>query len=246
MTLQRLLSLVRSCTDDYQMIRPDDRIAVGISGGKDSLALLRALAALKEFYPHPFTLRAVTVDMGFPGGTDFSPVRDFCESLGVEYTVVPTAIYRVIFEERKEKNPCSLCAKMRRGVIDRAAAELGCNKLALGHHADDVIDTFLLNLFYGGSLSSFSPVTYLEKSGITLIRPMIYVWEKELSGFIKKQSLPVVKSACPADKNTRREDVKRLLLTLEKDNRDIKAKIYGALRRAELSGFREFKKQEKP
>ncbi len=246
MTLQRLLSLVRSCTDDYHMISPGDRIAVGVSGGKDSLALLRALAALKEFYPHPFTLHAVTVDMGFPEGSDFGAVRAYCQRLGVDYTVVPTAIYRVIFEERKEKNPCSLCAKMRRGAIDRAAAELGCNKLALGHHADDVIDTFLLNLFYGGSLSSFSPVTVLEKSGITLIRPMIYVWEKELSGFIKREAPPVVKSPCPADKNTRREDVKQLLLQMEKENRDIKAKIYGALRRAELSGFREFKKQEKP
>ncbi len=240
MTLQRLLSLVRSCTDGYEMIAPGDRIAVGLSGGKDSLALLRAMAALRDFYPKPFTLRAITVDMGFPTPCDFSAVEAYCKKLHVEYTVIPTQIYRVIFEERKEKNPCSLCAKMRRGALDRSAAELDCNKLALGHHADDAVHTLLLNLFYGGSLSTFSPVTHLEKSGITLIRPMLHVWEKELSGFVKKEDLPIVKSPCPADKNTRRETVKQWLLTMEKENRDVKAKLYGALRRSGISGFRDF------
>jgi tRNA(Ile)-lysidine synthase TilS/MesJ len=223
------------------MINEGDKIAVGISGGKDSLALLCALAAMRDFYPKKYSLVGLTVDMGFKEPMDLSPVEEFCQKLGVAYHIEKTAIASVIFENRKEKNPCSLCSKMRRGAINKAAVKLGCNKLALGHHCDDVIDTFMLNLFYGGKLGTFSPVTELEKSGITQIRPMIYVREKELTGFIKKAELPVVKSTCPADKNTRREDMKKLILQLEKDNRDIKSKIFGAISRGGLDGFgREF------
>lgn len=237
MDLQRLLSLIRSAVDGYGMIEEGDRIAVGVSGGKDSLALLTGLAALREFYPKRFGLTAITVDMGFETPTDLSPVKEYCQKLGVKYEVIPTNIYKIVFETRKEPNPCSLCAKMRRGALDRAAAALGSGKLALGHHADDVIDTFMLNLLYGGSISTFSPVTRLDRSGITLIRPMILVWEKELSGFIKRAALPVIKSPCPADKNTSREDVKNLIRSLEKDNRDLKAKLYGAIVRGGVSGF---------
>lgn len=239
MTLQRLLSLLRSAIDDYNMIESGDRIAVGVSGGKDSLSLLCGLAALKEFYPKPFALRAVAVDPGFDEPFDLSGVAAFCESLKVELTVIPTNIFGVVFRARKESNPCSLCAKMRRGALDRAAAQLGCGKLALGHHADDVIDTFMLNLLYGGRLETFSPVTELDRSGITLIRPMIYVREKELSGFVKKARLPVVKSPCPVDRRTRREEMKELIAGLEKQNRDVKSKLYGAICRSGVGGFRE-------
>ena len=166
------------------------------------------------------------------------------DGIGVEYRVIRTNIYKIVFEERKEKNPCSLCAKMRRGALDRAANELGCNKLALGHHADDVIDTLVMNLFYSGSLTTFSPVTHLDRSGVTLIRPMIKVWEKELSGFIKHADLPVIKSPCPADGGTKREEIKQLILSLEKTNRDVKSKIYGAIARSGIDGFSESVSEE--
>ena len=244
MTLQRLMSLVRSATDAYEMINEGDKIAVGISGGKDSLALLCALAAMRDFYPKKYSLVGLTVDMGFKEPMDFSPVEEFCQKLGVAYHIEKTAIASVIFENRKEKNPCSLCSKMRRGAINKAAVKLGCNKLALGHHCDDVIDTFMLNLFYGGKLGTFSPVTELEKSGITQIRPMIYVREKELTGFIKKAELPVVKSTCPADKNTRREDIKALLYELEGRYPGLKDHIFGGLQRSPLPGWKPPKPRE--
>lgn len=237
MTLQRLLSLVRSAVQEYDMISCGDRVAVGVSGGKDSLALLVALAHLRRFYPKSFVLHAFTVDMGFDPPADFSSVAALCRELEVEYTVIPTQLYRLIFQERREPNPCALCAKMRRGALANAAVAAGCNKLALGHHADDLIDTFMLNMLYAGSLSTFSPVTPWEKSGLMLIRPMLHVWEKELSGFLTHYPLPVVPSACPADKATRRQEVKELLAGLEKNNRDLKAKLYGALRRAGISGL---------
>ena len=239
MTLQRLLSLLRSAADDYNMIESGDRIAVGVSGGKDSLSLLCGLAALREFYPKPFTLRAIAVDPGFDEPLELSGVAALCERLGVDFTTVPTNIFSVVFKARKEQNPCSLCAKMRRGALDRAASELGCGKLALGHHADDVIDTFMLNLLYGGRIETFSPVTRLDRSGITLIRPMIYVREKELSGFVKKAGLPVVKSPCPVDRHTRREEMKKLVAELEKTNRDVKSKLFGAICRSGVGGFTE-------
>ncbi len=179
MDARRLLSYLRRAVEDYDMIAPGDRIAVGISGGKDSLALLCGLAALRLFYPHPFELVALTVDMGFPG-TDYSEVEALCRELDVPYHVKKTEIATIIFDIRKEKNPCSLCAKMRRGVLHSTAKELGCNKVALGHHFDDVVETFMLNLFHEGRIGCFQPVTYLSRADITLIRPLVYMPEKDV------------------------------------------------------------------
>ena len=174
--MQHLMGLVRRCADDYNMIQAGDRIAVGVSGGKDSLALLALMAGLQKYYPKPFELEAITVDMGM--GMDFSPVAAFCEKLGVPYTCVKTEIGPIIFEYRKEKNPCSMCSKMRRGALHDALKERGFNKVALGHHYDDAVETFLLSLFYEGRISCFEPVTYLSRADLTQIRPMLYVGEK--------------------------------------------------------------------
>ncbi len=235
--MKRVLSFVRRGVDDYGMIEEGDRIAVGVSAGKDSLTLLCALAQLKRFYPKPFELIAVTVDMGFEG-MDLSPIGDFCRELGVPYHVIPTQIAQVIFEVRQEKNPCSLCAKMRRGALYRGAKELGCNKVALGHHFDDVVETFMLNLFYEGRIGCFQPVTYLSNTDITMIRPMIYMPEKDVRYFASKVSLPVVASTCPADGNTQREEMKQLLARLERENKGLRYRIFGALQRGEVDGFR--------
>ena len=236
---KRILSYVRRAVDDYGMIREGEKIAVGISGGKDSLALLCALADLRRFYPKKFELCAITVDMGFDGEMDFTPVKQLCERLDVEYHIIPTEIYKIIFEVRKEPGPCSLCAKMRRGALHKAAKELGCTAVALGHHFDDVVETFMLNLFFEGRLGCFSPVTYLSRMDITLIRPMIYMPEKDVRYFAQKACLPVIKSPCPADGNTKREEMKKLLASLERTNKGLRYRIFGALTRGEIDGFRE-------
>lgn len=235
--IKRVLSYVRRGVDDYNMIEEGDRIAVGVSAGKDSLTLLCAMADLRRFYPKKFELCAVTVDMGFDGA-DFSAIKALCNELGVEYHIVPTQISKVIFDVRKEKNPCSLCAKMRRGALYGYAREIGFNKVALGHHFDDVVETFMLNLFYEGRLGCFQPVTYLSNTGITLIRPMIYMPEKDVRYFASKSYLPVVKSPCPADGNTEREEMKKLLATLERENKGLRYRIFGAIQRGEIDGFR--------
>ena len=239
--LQRILSFTRRAVDDYGMIEAGDKIAVGISGGKDSLTLLAALAGLRRFYPKPFEIVAVTVDMGFPNA-DFSAIRGYCASLGVEYHILPTDIAKIIFEVRREPNPCSLCSKMRRGSLHAAAKELGCNKLALGHHFDDAVETFMLNLFYEGRLGCFSPVTYLSRSDLTLIRPLLYAQEKDVAHYARhaEPPLPVMESPCPADKKTEREAMKTLLHSLEKSNKGLRHRIFGAICRSELDGFRPF------
>ncbi len=242
--IKRILSYTRRALDDYEMIRPGDKIAVGVSAGKDSLTLLASLAELRRFYPIPFELVAVTVDMGFPGGTDFSPVRAFCEERGVPYHILPTEIYSIIFEARKEKNPCSLCAKMRRGALHRAAKELGCNTVALGHHFDDVVETFLLNLFFEGRIGCFSPVTYLSRQDIRVIRPMLYLPEKDIRYFAGKVTLPIIPSACPADGETRREEMKQLIATLDRRYDGLRYRIFGALQRGEVDGFRELSRMK--
>ena len=236
--IKRVLSYTRRAIDDYEMIREGDKIAVGVSAGKDSLTLLCALAALRRFYPKKFELCAITIDMGFEGA-DFSAIAALCDKLEVPYTVVPTEISKIIFDVRKEKNPCSLCAKMRRGALHTAAKELGCNTVALGHHFDDVVETFMLNLFYEGRLGCFSPVTYLSRVGIKLIRPMIYMPEKEVKEFVKKNPMPVISSPCPADKATEREEMKQLLHSLERENKGLRYRIFGALCRGEIDGFAE-------
>ena len=202
--LQRILSHVRRAADAYDMIRAGDKICVGVSAGKDSLTLLVALAELRRFYPKPFTLCAVTVDLGF-SGADYSEIEELCRRLAVEYRVVPTEIGKVVFDIRREKNPCSLCAKMRRGALHAAAKEMGCTSVALGHHFDDAAETFMLNLFYEGRIGCFSPVTYLSNTGLYLIRPMLYVPEKQIRYFAARANLPVVASKCPANGNTERD-----------------------------------------
>ena len=241
--IKRVLSYVRRGVDDYEMINDGDRIAVGVSAGKDSLTLLCALAELRRFYPKKFELLAVTVDMGFEG-TDFSGIKALCDELDVEYRIIPTQISKVIFDVRKEKNPCSLCAKMRRGALYGYASENGFNKVALGHHFDDVVETFMLNLFFEGRLGCFQPVTFLSNTGITLIRPMIYMPEKDVRYFASKVELPVVKSSCPADGNTEREEMKQLLASLEKQNKGLRYRIFGAIQRGEIDGFKPMGKMQ--
>lgn len=235
--IKRILSFTRRAIEDYDMIRPHDKIAVGVSAGKDSLTLLCALSELRRFYPVPFELCAVTIDMGFAQPMDFSPIRALCDELEVPYHVVPTEIYKIIFEVRKEASPCSLCAKMRRGALHNAAKELGCNAVALGHHFDDVVDTFMLNLFFEGRIGCFQPVTYLSRSDLRLIRPMIYMPEKDVRYFSSHASLPVLASPCPADGNTERAEMQRLLLNLEKTYPGLRYRIFGAIQRGEVDGF---------
>lgn len=241
--IKRVLSYVRRGVDDYSMIENGDKIAVGVSAGKDSLTLLCAMADLRRFYPKKFELCAITVDMGFEE-TDFSPIKELCDKLDVEYHIVPTQISKVIFDIRKEKNPCSLCAKMRRGALYGYAREIGFNKVALGHHFDDVVETFMLNLFFEGRLGCFQPVTYLSNTQITLIRPMIYMPEKDVRYFASRAELPVVKSTCPADGNTEREEMKKLLAELERQNKGLRYRIFGAIQRGEIDGFKQIGKME--
>lgn len=235
-TIRRLLSRVRRAVDDYRMIEEGDRIAVGVSGGKDSLALLVALAELRRFYPKSFEVVAITVDMGFEGG-DFSSLEAFYRELGVRYRIVKTTLAELVFDTRKESNPCSLCARMRRGILHDTAKELGCNKLALGHHYDDVLETFMMNLCNEGRLGTFSPVTYLDRKDITVIRPFVLTKESEIVGFAEHNRLPIVKSLCPEDKVTDREYYKMLLASLEERREGLRHRMFTAIVKADLSGY---------
>ncbi len=228
MKLQRVLSEVRKAVDDYHMIAEGDKIAVGISGGKDSLTLLYALSSLRRFYPHPFDLVAVTVDLGF-ANLDLSEIKKLCEKLEVPYTVVKTQIGQIVFEQRQENNPCALCAKMRKGALNEAMKQLGCNKIAYAHHMDDVVETMMLSLLYEGRFHTFSPVTYLDDTGLTVIRPLIYMKEADVIGFVRKYEVPVVKSPCPADGHTKREYVKQLLKQLNTENPGVKQRMFTAI-----------------
>ena len=234
--MQKILSLVRRCVEDYDMIQAGDTVAVGVSGGKDSLALLVALARLARFYPKPFTVEAFTIDMGIEG-MDFSGVEALCRELGVPYHIIPTQINKVIFETRKEKNPCALCAKMRRGRLHTALQEHGIRKIALGHHYDDAIETMLMNLLFEGRIGCFQPVTYLDRSGITQIRPLLYCHEDDIRRVVAREGLPVVENPCPADGSSRRQEVKELIASLENTYPDLKQKIFGAVQRYPLYGW---------
>ena len=234
--MQKMLSHLRRCVDEYRMIQAGDRIAIGVSGGKDSLVLLRTLAELRRFYPVPFEVVAITLDMGYENA-DFSPIAKLCEEIGVEYIVKPTNIKEVVFDIRNEKNPCALYAKLRRGSLNDAAKENGCNKVALGHHFDDAVETFMLSLFYEGRLSCFLPVTYLDRTDLHVIRPMLYMTEREVINFANRQNLPICKSGCPVDKETKREDIKQLIRTLEHDYHDLREHIFGAMQRLPLNGW---------
>lgn len=236
MKLQRLLSLTRQAVDDYQMISDGDRIAVGISGGKDSLTLLYALHGLMRFYPKNFELVAITVDLGFDG-FDLTPVKELCERLSIPYTIVSTDIGKILFDIRKESNPCALCAKMRKGAFNQAAKDLGCNKIAYAHHKEDLIETMLLSLIYEGRFYAFSPYTYLDRMDVSVIRPLIYVNEADVIGFKNKYQLPVCKNPCPVDGHTKREYVKKLTKTLEKENPGVKDRMFHAITTGNLPGW---------
>ena len=233
--MRRIVSQVRAAVDDYNMISAGDKIAVGVSGGKDSLILLRALCDLKRFYPNKFELVAITVDMRFnKEDGDFSEIKKLCDEYGVEYIIKPTDLYEIIFEVRKEENPCALCARMRRGILHDTAKEYGCNKIALGHHLDDAAETFVMNLLLESRIGCFAPVTYLSRKDITMIRPLVYVREREASATSVRLNLPVVESGCPANEKTKREDIKNLLNDLCKRFGDVPEKIVGAMQRAEI------------
>lgn len=237
--MQKLLSIVRKAIDEYYMINENDKICVGVSGGKDSLTLLVALSNLKKFYPKPFKLEAVTLDLGYEG-TDFSDIKALCDNLGIRYTVKKTEIKQVIFDIRKEKNPCSLCAKMRRGALHDAAKEFGCNKVALGHHNDDTIETFFLSLIYEGRVSCFSPVTYLDRKDIYLIRPLLYLTESDIISYTKSLSLPVLYNPCPANGNTKRQEVKEMLNKMSKIDHKLKKRLFTAIQNSKIDGWQEW------
>lgn len=236
MKLQQVLSYVRRAVDDYDMIESGDKIAVGISGGKDSLTLLHALHGLKRFYPKKFELHAVTVDLGFQN-LRLDKIRELCRTLEVEYTVVETDIAHIIFEERREENPCSLCAKMRKGALNQSIKENGCNKVAYAHHQDDVVETMLMSLIYEGRFHTFAPVTYLDRMDLTVIRPLMYMKEADVIGFVNKYQVPVVKSPCPADGHTKREYVKNLLRQLNLENPGVKERMFTAIRDGNMKGW---------
>lgn len=236
MKLQQVMSRVRKAVDDYQMIEEGDRIAVGISGGKDSLTLLYALHGLMRFYPKKFELHAVTVDLGFDN-LNLEQIKELCTKLEVPYTIVKTDIAQIIFEERKEENPCSLCAKMRKGALNQAIREAGCNKVAYAHHKDDVIETMLMSLIFEGRIHTFSPVTYLDRMNLTVIRPLMYMDEVDVIGFVNKYEVPVVKSPCPADGNTKREYVKDLLRSINLETPGVKERMFTAITNSSIRGW---------
>ena len=234
--MQHILGLVRRCVEDYHMIDPGETVAVGVSGGKDSLLTLTALAQLRRFYPVPFNVHAITLETGTPG-MSFDAVAELCRELEVPYTRIHVPVYQIVFEERKEKNPCSLCAKLRRGSLNTALKDLGISKIALGHHFDDAVETMLMNLLFEGRIGCFQPVTYLDRSGITQIRPLLYCHEDEVRRAAAKLRLPVVQNPCPANGSTRRQEVKELLLQLEERYPNLRQKIFGAMQRYPLYGW---------
>lgn len=236
MKLQQVLSYVRRAVDDYGMIEENDRIAVGISGGKDSLTLLYALHGLRRFYPKHFDILAVTVDLGFQN-LDLDRVKALCRELDVEYTIVETDIAKVVFEERREENPCSLCAKMRKGALNQAIKAAGCRKVAYAHHKDDVVETMLMSLIFEGRLHTFAPVTYLDRMQLTVIRPLMYMKEADVIGFVHKYEVPVVKSPCPADGHTKREYVKNLLRQINLENPGVKERMFTAIQNGNMKGW---------
>lgn len=230
--MQKLIGLVRRCVQDYHMIEEGDRIGVGVSGGKDSVALLAFLAELRKYNDKKFEVEAVTIDMGL--GMDYSSIQQLCDRLDVKFNLVKTEIGPIIFDHRKEKNPCSMCSKMRRGALNQAILERGMNKLALGHHYDDAVETFMMSLIYEGRISCFQPVTDLDRTGIIQIRPMLYIHEKSIDSFVKRNDLPVITNRCPVDKYTKREEIKQLVYDLSATYPDLRERIFGAMQRLPL------------
>ena len=238
MQLQRLLSYTRKAVDEYQMIEEGDHIAVGISGGKDSLTLLYALHGLKRFYPKKFDLTAITVDLGYEE-FDLTPIQELCKELEIPYIIEKSDIYNFLFNIRKESNPCSLCAKMRKGALNDAIKKVGCNKVAYAHHKDDIIETMLLSLIFEGRFHSFSPRTYLDRMDLTVIRPIMFVDEMDVIGFQNKYQLPVVKSKCPIDGHTKRQYAKELVRQLNQEHPGAKERMFHAILNGNIKGWPE-------
>lgn len=235
--MRKILSHVRKAVDDYKMIEEGDRIAVGVSGGKDSMVLMLALKELQRFYPKHFELEAICLDLGFKEA-DYTPLVELCREKEINLHLVKTQIGEIVFDVRKEKNPCSLCAKMRRGALHEKAKELGCNKVALGHHYDDVLETFFLCLFNEGRISCFSPVTYLDRTELFLIRPFIYMEEREIKRFVSDKNIPVIHNPCPADGTTNRQNMKEFVAELNRNKHGVKEQIFHAIANSEIDGWR--------
>lgn len=235
--MQRILSTLRKAVEEFNMIDEKDKIAVGVSGGKDSLTLLLALKNLQIFYPKHFDIMAITIDPGFE---EFNStfIDDFCNSNGIPLVIEHTSIKQIVFDEKNEKNPCSLCANLRRGILHSTAVQHGCNKIALGHNLDDALETFFLNLLYGGRIHTFSPKTYLDRSKITVIRPLIFTEEKEIKRFIKKAGITPMNKCCPMDGFSKREDMKKLISGFKEEIPTIKANLLGAIRRSQIDGWK--------
>ena len=238
--MQRILSYIRKAVDDYNMIEDGDKIAVGLSGGKDSITLLMGLKALQRFYEKEFDIIAISINPGFDY-FNTNLLNKTCEQIDVQHVEENTHIKEIVFDARKEKNPCSLCANLRRGILNSVAIREGCNKIALGHNEDDVLETFFLNLLYGGSIGTFAPKSYMDRSGITLIRPLIYAPEKSIKTFIKKNNIEVMNKCCPMDGKSKREDMKTFLRELQKSIPTVKTNIYGAIRRSSIKGWEKSK-----
>lgn len=234
--MQRMLSYIRKAVDDYNMIENGDKIAVGLSGGKDSITLLMGLKALQRFYKNHFELVAISINPGFEF-FDSSFLGKLCNNLGIKYIEEESHIKEIVFDIRQEKNPCSLCANLRRGILNSTAIREGCNKIALGHNEDDVLETFFLNLLYGGNINTFAPKSYMDRSCITLIRPLIYTPEKSIKTFIKKNNIQTMPKCCPMDGVSKREDMKNLIFELQKEIPGVKTNIYGAIKRSTIKGW---------
>lgn len=236
--MQKILKYIRQAVQAYEMIAEGDRIAVGISGGKDSTVLLLALNELSKFYPKKFSVVGITVDQRFEGADgDFSKIADLCKQEGIEYVVQKTDIWEIVFKERNEENPCSLCSRMRKGALYETAKALGCNKVALGHHLDDAAATFYMNLLNNGTLGCFSPVTELPDKGVAVIRPMCLTHERDIIHVVKLKNVPVVESRCSVNGETERTHIESVMQTLGSDYKNIKEKAVGALQRAHLCGW---------
>ena len=235
-SLNEFTGIIRKAVDDYGMINEGDKVAVGVSGGKDSMLLLLALKHLQSYYPKHFELEAITIELGFEG-MDFTPVREMCKELDIPYTCLKTDIKEIVFDVRKEDNPCSLCAKMRRGALNNVLRERNLNKLALGHHFDDAVETYMMSLLFEGRISCFQPVTFLDRSGVTQIRPLIYAGEQKITNLARELNVPIVENPCPEDKGSKRYEIKQLLKTMGVQYPDMKSKIFGAMQRLPLKGW---------
>lgn len=235
--LQKIIGKMRKALEDYNMIEDGDKIAVGLSGGKDSITLLNALNNLRRYYNKKFDIIAITIH---PGSNNFNTdkLKEMCDKLNIEYIVYMSNIFEVVFDIRKEKSPCSLCANMRRGMLNSIAIENGCNKIALGHHMDDVIETFVMNQFLNGTVNTFAPVTYLSRSDVKTIRPLIYVTEKEIRAAARENNFPISDKCCPKDGFTKREYIKNLLQDTQQDIHDIKRNLFGAIKRSNIKGWK--------